>query len=292
MQQIAPVPRDPAPSKTAYRFQRLWLTPLFRTLLRTGVPVASLALGAYVYLSDETRLDALRAQVQEVRASIEQRPEFMVNLMRIDNVAAEVADDIREVTAVDFPISSFDLDLASMRTAIEDLDAVARAELLIRAGGILDVIVTERVPAIVWRGRETLELLDVTGHRVAPVAARMERADLPLIAGDGADKQVPEALEIFAGAAPVADRVRGLLRVGDRRWDLILDRNQRIMLPELDPVPALERALALNEINDLLMRDLQVVDLRDARRPTLRLSQDAMDFLIHITDTSAEDTKP
>jgi cell division protein FtsQ len=30
--------RDPAPTKMAYRMERLWLTPVFRALMRVGVP--------------------------------------------------------------------------------------------------------------------------------------------------------------------------------------------------------------------------------------------------------------
>ena len=241
------------------------------------------------YLSDDARVDALREHAADLRASVEQRPEFMVNMMRIENVSEEVAEDIREITAVDFPVSSFDLDLALMRANIEELDAVAQASLVVRAGGILDVEVVERVPAIVWRGREALELLDVTGHRVTPIEARGDRQDLQLIAGDCADVVVPEALELLAAAQPISNRIRGLLRVGERRWDLVLDRNQRIMLPEADAVTALERVLALNTINELLSRDLVIVDLRDARRPTLRLGVEAQEFLFQISNDKAKD---
>jgi cell division protein FtsQ len=289
MQQVVTPKRDPAPSKFSYRIQRLWLTPLFRAILKVGIPIGIMAAAGSWYLSDTTRLDAMQASITDMRESIEQRPEFMVKLMRIDNVSEEVAEDIREVTAVDFPISSFDLDLATMRTRIEELDAVARAELVVRKGGILDVDVVERVPAIVWRGREALELLDVTGHRVAPLESRAMRPDLPLIAGDGADEMVPEAMALFAAAQPIAKRVRGLLRVGARRWDIVLERNQRIMLPEKDPIRALDRVLALHEINDLLSRDAEIIDMRDGRRPTLRLSARAMETLREMTDTSAGD---
>ncbi|MEJ6501022.1 MAG: cell division protein FtsQ/DivIB [Rhodobacterales bacterium] len=281
--------RDPAPSKTSYRFQRLWLTPVFRSILRTGVPAFTILAAVVWYLSDDARVDALREHAADLRASVEQRPEFMVNLMRIENVSEEVAEDIREITAVDFPVSSFDLDLALMRANIEELDAVVQASLVVRAGGILDVEVVERVPAIVWRGREALELLDVTGHRVTPIEARGDRQDLQLIAGDGADVVVPEALELLAAAQPISNRIRGLLRVGERRWDLVLDRNQRIMLPEADAVTALERVLALNTINELLSRDLAIVDLRDARRPTLRLGVEAQEFLFQISNDKAKD---
>lgn len=282
MQQVTKPKRDPAPSRIAYRIQRLWLTPLFRLVLRAGLPAAAILGSGFWYLSDETRVDNLRLSIDEMRSSIENRPEFMVNLMRIENVSEEVAEDIREVTAIDFPVSSFDLNLEEMRERIEDLDAVAVAKLVVRKGGVLDVEIVERIPAIVWRGREALELLDDTGHRVSALETRTQRAELPLIAGDGADRAVPEALELFAASGPLNSRLRGLLRVGERRWDVILDRGQRVMLPENGAVAALERILALDKINDLLNRDVLIVDLRDARRPTLRLSSDAVEFLHNI----------
>jgi len=270
---------DPAPSRTAYRLQRLWLTPTVRILCRVGLPLAALVAGAFWYLSDETRIENVKLSLAELRQTMRNRPEFMVNLMRIEDVSAEVAEDIREVTAVDFPISSFELDLAAMRAQIEELDAVARARLVIRSGGILDVEVVERVPAIVWRSHEGLELLDENGRRVAPLTRRAERADLPLIAGEGADAAVPEALALFRAAAPIGDRLRGLLRIGERRWDMILTGNQRLMLPEAGALPALERILAMNDVNALLSRDIAAIDLRDGARPTLRLGREALEAL-------------
>ncbi len=270
---------DPAPSRASYRVQRLWLTPFIRIFTYFGLPLLAVFAASMWYVSDAARVDAVRTTITEFRASIENRPEFMVNLMRIEDVSAEVALDIREITSIDYPISSFDLDLTEMRKRIEGLDAVARAGLVIRPGGVLDVEVVERIGKVIWRGRDALELLDENGHRVAALSARVEYPDLPLIAGDAADQAVPEAMQLFRTAAPIADRVRGLLRVGERRWDLILNRNQRIMLPETSAVAALERVLALDEMDGLLARDLVAIDMRDGRRPILRLSADAMDTL-------------
>ena len=275
-----PTPRrDPAPSRWAYRIERMWLTPFYRALLRKGLPVAVIAGGAAWYLADADRLDALRGHVAEIRRSIEQRPEFMVDLMRIEGASPELSADIREILPVDFPVSSFDLELDHMREQVAGLDAVAGAELRVVAGGVLEVSVDERLPAVVWRSREGLELLDEGGHRVAAIPARDARPDLPLVAGDGADRVVAEALQVLAAATPIGDRVRGLTRMGERRWDLVLDRDQRIMLPERNPVAALERVIALDDAQDVLARDVSVVDMRDGRRPTLRLSGKALEEL-------------
>ncbi len=281
--------RDPAPSRLTYRLQRLWLTPTFRFGLRFGLPVLLLAGAIGWYLSDTARVEALRLSFVELRDQIEHRPEFMVKLMRIDNVSDEVAEDIREVTSIDFPVSSFDLDLKEMRKRIEGLDAVARAELVIRPGGILDVTVVERKPAIVWRSRDSLELLDASGHRVSSLDSRLARSDLYLIAGEGADRAVPEAMAIFRAAKPIVGRIRGLLRIGERRWDVILDRGQKIMLPEKGAVEALQQVLVMDENSRLLSRDVSVVDVRNPARPTLRLVGDALKNLEKIIRTPLED---
>ena len=48
------------------------------------------------------------------------------------------------------------------------------------------------------------------------------------------------------------------------------------MLPEDEPVIALERVMALHEAQDLLERDLSVVDMRNPNRATLRMRPDAV----------------
>jgi cell division protein FtsQ len=105
---------------------------------------------------------------------------------------------------------------------------------------------------------------------------RGDRADLPLIAGEGADRAAPEALQILLSAGPLLPRIRGLVRMGDRRWDIVLDRDQRILLPTEQPIRALERLIALDQAQDIMARDLVAVDLRQQDRPALRLAPYAL----------------
>ena len=269
-------PRDPAPSRLHYRMQRWMLTPGIRLGLRIGVPAAAVFAAASGFMADEQRRDAVSMFVAEMRASIQERPEFMVSLMAIDGAGRNLAEDIREVVQIDFPVSSFDLDLVTIRDRIAGLDPVENVSLRVRPGGILQVDVTERLPAVVWRSRDGLEMLDETGARVDSLTRRTERPDLPLIAGQEAQRHVAEALDLIAAAEPLGGRLRGLVRMGARRWDVVLDRDQRILLPEEDPVRALERVLALNEVQDLLGRDVTAVDMRLGARPTLRMSEAAI----------------
>jgi len=152
---------------------------------------------------------------------------------------------------------------------------VKSARVKVKSGGILQIDIEERQPVAVWRTSQGLELLDAEGVAFRALDSRFERADLPLIAGDRASQALAEAMQILAVAAPLQDRLRGVARIGDRRWDVVLDRDQRIMLPEERPVQALQRVLALNTARDLLGRDVTVVDMRVAHRPTIRMSEAA-----------------
>ena len=278
----APPRRDPAPSRWAYRWHRLWLTPLFRFSVRVVLPVALMAGGVALWLADPARRDALHATYADLRAEFQNRPEFMVNLIEIDGASPLLAEAIRVGLALNLPRSSFDIDLAAARARVETFDAVERADLRIQPGGLLQVSVTERVPALVWRAPDGVWLVDAGGHRTGQISARSLRGDLPLIAGKGAERAAPEALALVAAAGPLLPRLRGLVRMGERRWDMVLDREQRILLPEENPVRALERLLALDQAESILARDITAVDLRLDHRPTLRLSAEAAETLRQI----------
>lgn len=264
--------RDPAPSRTAYRMQRLWLTPFVRTALRVGLPVLVLSLGVGLYLADAGRRDALTSIYTDMREKVKNRPEFQVTLLSVEGASPELSDAVRTALALPLPQSSLDLDLEAARMKVAQLHAVGTVDVRVQSGGILQVVITEREPAFVWRDAAGVWLVDETGKRVAEVEARYDRADLPLIAGEGADKAVAEARQILDSAGPLLPRLRGLVRMGNRRWDIVLDRDQRILLPTDQPVLALERLIALDHAQEVLARDISAVDLRLQARPSLRLA--------------------
>ncbi|SFJ17805.1 cell division protein FtsQ/DivIB [Celeribacter neptunius] len=268
-------PHDPAPSRTAYRMNRLWLTPSFRFFLRRIAPVLAVTACVGLWFASEANRTGFMERVATIKSEIQNRPEFMVKLMAIDGATGPLAEEIRTIVAQDFPVSSFELDLPEKLAEIESLDAVQSARLHIRAGGILQVDVTERSPAVIWRSAQGLEMLDAEGRRVSALESRLDRPDLPLIAGVGAERDVAEALAILRASGPLLPRLRGLVRVGERRWNLVLDRDQQVLLPETDPLGALAQVVALDQSRDLLNRDVITVDMRRPNRPTLQLTDAA-----------------
>lgn len=286
MRQMTPK-SDPAPSRWAYRMERLMLTPMFRKVLKIGVPFCVAFLGGTFYFSDEARQQKLALAFTDMREQIETRPEFMVNLLAVEGASPKTEAYIREVFPVEFPISSFDLELDQLRELIAAMPSVADAAVRVRQGGILVAEVSERRPVALWRNRNGLGVVDVEGVVVDAVLTRGERSDLPLVVGEGAEQALPEALTILHAARPLSKRVKGLVRMGERRWDVVLDRDQRIQLPAIGAVRALERVIVLNQVQDMLERDLVVVDMRLADRPTIRMNEAAVEDWLKLTSLSA-----
>ncbi|MFV0384793.1 cell division protein FtsQ/DivIB [Paracoccus sp. (in: a-proteobacteria)] len=278
-QQESRARRDPAPSRLKYRLERMWLRPLYRRILRVGLPAFAIAMVAGLWLSDEDRRAALTSGVEGLVEKVQNRDEFQVRMMTVEGASPVVDKALRAMLPVSLPASSFDIDLTALRLKVMRLDAVESIDLRIRPGGILSAVVTERVPVLLWRHARGIELLDATGHRVASVTSREVRPDLPVIAGEGADLKTEEALSLIDAAGPILPRLRGLVRMGERRWDVVLDHGQRIMLPAEGAAIALEAAIALDRAEDMLGRDVSLVDLRDPTRPVVRLGIDALNTI-------------
>ncbi|WP_397542277.1 cell division protein FtsQ/DivIB [Roseovarius salis] len=283
MQQVDRRP-DPAPSRLAYRLQRLLLTPLFRRLMRIGVPFGLALAAGTAYLADDARQEKLVMALTDLRHRIETRPEFMVRLLAVEGASAPVEARIREIFPFELPTSSFDIDIDDLRAQIAALPAVADADLRIRRGGTMVAAITERKPVAIWRNDEGLGVVDREGVVVSDGADLAARSDLPVIAGAGANRDVPGALDILQAARPLGDSVLGLVRMGERRWDVVLDRDRRILLPERRPVRALERVIVLDDVHDLLERDIAAVDMRLPARPTVRMNPAAVDEWWRLVD--------
>ncbi len=271
--------RDPAPSRMAYRLTRLWLSPLVRRMTTQVIP-AALVLGALVWWASQPAQRTRAVDwAGELRATIEAQPEFQIRQMVIAGATPVLADEVRRRLDLRFPVSWFAVDTVVLHQTIERLDAVKTARVSVELGGALRVEITEREPAVVWRTGRILRLLDAEGQRIGFIDRRDGRADLPLLTGEGAHRAVPEALALIAAARPLAGRLRGLTRQGERRWDLVLDRGQVIQLPEAGAIAALERVLAMDAAMEVLARDVPVVDMRRPDRPTVRLGTGAQAYL-------------
>lgn len=273
--------RDPAPSKIVFRARRLWRSRPVRRMALIWAPLAVLtAIGAWAASQPAIR-GAVEAKYAELRYEFRQRPEFAIRRVEIAGASAEVEAQLSAALGPLIGVSSLEVDARAVRELAENLGWVRAARVRMEAPETLYITVAERRPAVLWRMDDMLTLLDKDGEGIDIVGARAEREDLPLIAGRGADTPaaVREALALFAGAGPLTPMIRGLVRVGERRWNVVLQDGPTVLLPEQGALEAIGFLAALESTEQVLRRDLDQVDLRLHDRPTLRLRPDAVETL-------------
>jgi len=273
--------KGPGPSKLAFRLERAWKKPWLRSLVMVYLPFAVLAaLGWRVAAEDKWRL-AVQAEIESWTQALAARPEFAVEGVAVTGGTGELRAEVRRLLGPLAGVSSLTLDLGALRARIEAVGAVKTARVRFDPTGKLSVALEARRPVALWRGPDgALSLVDEEGVAIAAAERRVEHPGLPLVIGAGAKAHVAEALRLIEIAPPIRPRLRAMARVGERRWDVVLDRGLVIMLPEEGAAAALAGAMALHYSEELLERNLAAIDLRVHGRPALRMAPEAAEQLI------------
>jgi cell division protein FtsQ len=279
--------RGPGPSKLAYRLQRAWAKPGTRSLATVYLPLVLLAALGWRVASDDAMRLAVSDEVSRIAAELAARPEFAVEDVAVSGGTEALRARVRRTLAPFRGRSSLTLDLEALRARIEAIGPVRTAAVRLDAERRLAVTLEQRRAAALWRAPDgTLSLVDAQGVVIEPVTRRTDRPRLPLILGEGAPEAVPEALALIGMAPGLEPRLRAMARVGERRWDMVLDRGLVLMLPERAPGEALAAAVALHHESalggrpGLFERGISAMDLRVAGRPTVRLPPEASERLI------------
>lgn len=265
--------RDPAPSRLGYKFSRWMLSPFIKKSVFFGMPLIILLLPVFIFLKDQNNKNLVEEIVFDFYRKIIERPEFMLSALSIQGSSDSLNAEIREILGLNFPISSFDLDLADLRNRVLSLPPVETAEVRLEGGSILHVKVKEKVPALLLKDDTGIHVLNKNGDYIRPLLSTEYGSKLPVITGEGAQKAAAEAFILFSALYDKLDEVRGLVLVGGRRWNIVLKSGQVIMLPEKKSEQAVQKILILDKAEKILSRDIAVFDFRLPYRITLRFPE-------------------
>lgn len=275
-----PPARSPGPSRLVFRLKRMWKKVWVRRTALIVLPLAVLAgLGVKLALDPSVR-DYLAAQRTVAMQRLMDRPEFAIKGARVLGASDKLTARILAVAAVPPRASTLNYDVAAAQAAVNRLPAVREARVTLAPDGMLTIRVRQRLPRALWRDdADQLWLLDIDGVAIGPAEARADHPQLPVLLGQAAGRAVIEALGLIGTAPDLQPRIRALIRVGERRWNVALDRDMTIMLPEAEPVAALARVMAWHRGPDkVLDRGLSHIDMRVPERPALRMTPRALEL--------------
>ena len=167
------------------------------------------------------------------------------------------------------------VDLDGTRAELMKLGWISDARVSRRLPDTLVVDIVERVPTAIWQYQHRLALIDKDGVVIGPVDDRV-MPDLPVVVGPGANRRATHLAALMSAAPSLKPLVTAASWQGDRRWDIIFQSGEKLMLPEGDQEAA--KALAFFALEDrragLLGKGLVSIDMRDPTRVVARMSRE------------------
>jgi cell division protein FtsQ len=183
-------------------------------------------------------------------------------------------NDILNLAGVTSKSSLPCLDASDTRKALLRNPWVAEATVLKLYPGRLQLAITERVPLALWQKDGSVSVISEDGT-VLEAYNGQRFANLPLVVGNGAEKQARDFLGIVARYPLVQDNVEAAVLVAQRRWNLRLKSGLDVRLPDDNVEQALQQLVALDRDKKILSRDITAIDLRFGDRVIVRLSDAA-----------------
>ncbi len=161
-------------------------------------------------------------------------------------------------------IPIFALSIPEFKRNLEAYGWVKEASVDRRLPGMIYIRITERIPAAIWQYKGELRLVDGSGAVIDRVTT--EYQDLPIIVGEDANIHVGILLEFMQSEPELFERFSSAVRVGNRRWNINLNDDIEVKLPEENPQEAWHYLAKLQSEKRLLDRAIKLVDLRIPNR--------------------------
>ena len=183
-------------------------------------------------------------------------------------------DDILASLDIERGTPILSINVTEAREALETLPWVRAAQVERQLPGAVHVVIEERTAYALWQRGKRYTLIDASGHSIVDVPGQI--GELPLVVGSDAPAHAFELFETLKTAPELLSRVRGAVRIGERRWNIHFDSFESgiaVRLPETGIAEAWTRLATMQREHSLLERDLAAIDLRLPDRLIVQLNK-------------------
>jgi cell division protein FtsQ len=171
--------------------------------------------------------------------------------------------------------SILSISVEEMRQRLELLEHVKEAAVERSLPDTLYVRIVEREPVAIWQHDGVLMLVDDEGQ-VMEGENIASYHYLPLVVGEEAPEEVSGLLKLLALEPDLAPRIKAVVRVGARRWNVKFDKGVEVKLPEEAPVDAWKALARMQREQRVLDRDIRAIDMRVKDRIFIKVSPDLL----------------
>ncbi len=194
---------------------------------------------------------------------------FYVDEILVEGRIHADADVIRAIVNLDKGDPIFAFDPARTKQMIEKISWVRDAHIERRLPRTIYVGLLEREPVALWQHQQRIRVIDPDG--VVLTDKGLERfADLIILTGAEAPQHARALFALLTAEPDILPHVEAAAMVGARRWDLRMKNGVTVKLPAQDAGLALRYLARAQESDDILNKDLEMIDMRVPERITVR----------------------
>lgn len=257
-----------------------WLRRPVRLIARLGdddfraPPCSATALSALLIASSLAYGGYLGGHLDGFVQGVTARTGFAVDQIKVVGNRQTSEIDVLDKLELDGWTSLIGFDAEAARERIASLPWVEQAAVRKVYPHTLEVRIDERQAFAIWQQGRDLSVIEKSGRIIAPYSGGGQAA-LPLVIGAGAPRFAPDMIARIGRYPELAARVKGYIRVGERRWDLRIENGITVKLPEEDEDRAIAALVRMDRDGGLLERDVAAVDMRIPDRLVLQLTPEA-----------------
>ena len=256
-------------SLAARRAQRYLRRPPHPLWLRAAVCVAAalLGLGTAYTLSSWTLRGGPRAAVESVGARLlawSGQTGLAVRDVYVEGRRRTPQEILRAQLGIEIGMPILALDPAATRQRLEDLGWIEQASVARMLPDAVQIRLLERRPLALWQQGGRFEVIDRRGIVIEDALRHdpEQYAHLRVVVGDDAPQSAAGLFALLSTQPALSNRVIAATRIGERRWNLHLDNQVEVWLPEHDMLGAWRLLAQKVREEALLERAITLIDLR------------------------------
>lgn len=241
-------------------FIMLWLR---RFGIVMGAVVFTLWVGAWFWLSGAVHNAAEWGRTQAIEMSADAG--FVVQNILVEGRINTDRDVLAGLVNVQKDDPLFSFSPSEAQALIEKISWVRNVQVERRLPDTIYIGLQERVPIALYQKNSKLSLLDEQGDVITDYGLKHFQ-NLLLVTGEGAPKNAYDLIQTLNVEDTIFPYIEAASFVSKRRWNLKTRSGIAIKLPAEDLGFALSRLAIFHSENNILDKDLQHIDLRDASR--------------------------
>ena len=186
---------------------------------------------------------------------------FQLQIVEINGRNHTTKEALKDALDLQTGTPIFAINIAEKQSYIEQLGWVEKAYIERILPDTLRITLIERTPIALLQTEQGHKLINENGTIIAG-AAPEAFSHLPVVSGNKAASRAYHLIEILKTEPELYAEIWAIHHISNRRWDVHLKNGIKIKLPENAPGVAWSKLARLEHKNEIIQRDLAVIDLR------------------------------